>query len=239
MATRDDVKAELALACRILASEGLGDYIWGHVSARGEEPGTFWLKGAGLGLEEIRPDDVVLLDLDGNVLEGSRPRHVEWPIHAEVLRARPDVQAVVHTHAAATVAVGCTDIPLQPLCHEAIRWMPAPPTFTDTSDLIDSPARGMAVADRLGDGAGVLLRNHGAVIASRDIRSTTLLSVFLERACRTQLSVLASGVPYHPAPDADVEARRGKMSVPAQYDSLWRYFERRLDGSAAGSPTRG
>lgn len=232
MGPRDDVKAELALACRILAAEGMGDYIWGHVSARGEEPGTFWLKGAGLGLEEIAPDDLVLLDLEGNVLEGSRPRHLEWPIHAEVLRARPDVQAVVHSHAVASVAVGCTDAPLQPLCHEAIRWMPAPPTFTETSDLIDSPALGHAVARQLGDGAGVLLRNHGVVVASRDIRSTALLSVFLERACRMQLSVMASGVPYHPAPEADVESRRSKMSVPESYDALWRYFERRLDGIA-------
>lgn len=232
MGPRDDIKAELALACRILAAEGMGDYIWGHVSARGEEPGTFWLKGAGLGLEEIAPGDLVLLDLEGNVLEGTRPRHLEWPIHAEVLRARPDVQAVVHSHAVASVAVGCSDVPLQPLCHEAIRWMPAPPTFTATSDLIDSPALGHAVAERLGEGAGVLLRNHGVVVASRDIRSTALLSVFLERACRMQLSVLASGVPYHPAPEADVESRRSKMSVPESYDALWRYFERRLDGSA-------
>ena len=230
MDARDDLKAELALACRIIAAESMGDYIWGHVSVRGPEPGTFWLKGAGLGLEEIGETELILLDMEGNVLEGSRPRHLEWPIHAEVLRARPDVQSVVHSHAAATVALGCTDVPLLPLCHEAIRWMPAPPRFIETSDLIDSPALGQAVAARLGSGNGVFLRNHGVVVASHDIRSTALLSVFLERACRTQLTVMATGEPYQAASDADVESRKRKMSVPDSYDALWAYLARRLPG---------
>jgi ribulose-5-phosphate 4-epimerase/fuculose-1-phosphate aldolase len=227
-AAADQTRSELALGCRILDSEGLGDYIWGHASARAERDGTFWLKGAGLGLDEIGTDDLILLDLDGNVLEGDRPRHVEWPIHAELYRARPDVMAVVHSHAPATVAFGCLDVPLAPVCHEAIRWMPPPPRFTETSDLIDSPARGAAVAQRMGEGAGVLLRNHGFVNGGAEIRSTILRAVFLERACRTHLACLSAGVPFEPAPAADVEARREKMGVSKQYDALWAYFARHL-----------
>lgn len=224
-----DVKDELARACRILAAEGLGDYVWGHVSARAEEPGTFWLKGAGLGLEEIGRDDLLLLDLDGNVLAGDRPRHLEWPIHAEVLRARPDIDAVVHSHAPAAVALGSLDVELQPLCHEAIRWMPAPPVFTDTSDLVDTPEIGAAVAARMGDNGGVLLRNHGFVVGGRDIRSAAIMSIFLERACRTQLTVMSIGAAWHPAPAADVESRRDKMNVPQAFDALWAYLSRRLE----------
>lgn len=228
MTADESLRRELATACRILASEGMGDFIWGHVSVRASEPGTFWLKGGGLGLEEIGPDDVIRLDLDGNVLEGSRPRHLEWPIHAEILRARPDVVCVVHSHATSTVAFGTIDEPLQPICHEAIRWMPSPPRFTGTSDLIDSPARGRALAECLGDGRGVLLRNHGMVAAAADIRTATLLSIFLERACRTQLQVMATGAAYHPATEADVAARREKMNVPTAFNALWDYFVRRL-----------
>lgn len=230
MTADDAAKADLALACRILAAEGLGDYIWGHVSARAEQPGTFWLKGAGLGLEEITPNDLVLMDLDGNVLAGDRPRHVEWPIHAGLLRARPDVNAVVHSHAPASVAVSCIEADLEPLCHEAIRWMPAPPRFTETSDLIDSPELGRAVADRMGANPGVLLRNHGMVVGAGDVRSAVIMAVFLERACRTQLAVMATGSPYRGASGADVESRREKMNVPRQFDALWAYFARRLAG---------
>jgi L-fuculose-phosphate aldolase len=56
------------------------------------------MKPSGLGLEEIKPADLLLLDFDGRVLAGRHPRHVEYPIHAELFRARPEVQAVVHTH---------------------------------------------------------------------------------------------------------------------------------------------
>jgi ribulose-5-phosphate 4-epimerase/fuculose-1-phosphate aldolase len=222
-------RQDLATACRILASEGMGDFIWGHVSLRAEEEGTFWLKGAGLGLEEIGQADIVRLDLEGNVLDGDRPRHLEWPIHAEVLRARPDVQAVVHSHAMSTVAFGTTDAVLQPICHEAIRWMPSPPRFTQTSDLIDSPALGRAVAEQMGDERGIFLRNHGVVVATGDLRSAALLAIFLERACRTQLQVMASGMPAHPASEADVASRREKMNVPSAFDALWAYFVRRLE----------
>ena len=229
MTADESQRRDLATACRILALEGMGDFIWGHVSVRASESGTFWLKGAGLGLEEIGPDDLIRLDLDGNVLEGSRPRHLEWPIHAEVLRARPDVQAVVHSHALSTVAFGTTDANLEPICHEAIRWMPSPPRFTETSDLIDSPELGAAVATRLADGRGVFLRNHGVVVAAGDLRTTALLAVFLDRACRTQLQVMATGLPAHPASEADVASRREKMNVPSAFDALWAYFVRRLE----------
>lgn len=229
MIADDAAKSDLALACRVLAAEGLGDYIWGHVSVRAEQPGAFWLKGAGLGLEEITPDDLVLMDLDGNILAGHRPRHVEWPIHAGVLRARPDVNAVVHSHAPASVAVSCIEVDLEPLCHEAIRWMPAPPRFTETSDLIDSPDLGRAVADRMGDGPGVLLRNHGMVVGTGDVRSAAIMAIFLERACRTQISVMAIGAGYAAAPARDAASRRDKMNVPRQFDALWSYLVRRLD----------
>lgn len=203
-----DVEDELALACRILASEGLGDFVCGHASARGDDPGTFWLKGAELGMEEIGRDDLVLLDLDGNVLAGKRPRHLEWPIHAEILRARPDVRSVVHAHAPATVALGCTDVDLAPLCHEAIRWMPPPPRFTESSALIDTPDLGRAVAERMGSGAGFLLRNHGFVAAGGSVRAAAIMSIFLDRACQTQLTTMATGVHYHAASPADEQLSR-------------------------------
>lgn len=227
------LRAELAIACRILAAEDMGDYIWGHVSVRSADGDSFWLKGAGLGLEEITADDVIRLDLNGNVLAGDRPRHLEWPIHAGVFRARRDVQAVVHTHAFGSVVLGTTDEPLQPICHDAIRWMPGPPRFTETSDLIDTPALGQAVAARLGQGHGVFLRNHGMVVAASDLRSTALLSIFLERACRAQLAVMATGARYYPASEVDAASRQRKMNVPSSFDALWEYFVRRLPPTGA------
>lgn len=85
------LKRRLVEACRLLAMAGQGDDVWGHATARVPGTDTFWMKPAGLGLEEIRAEDLQLIDLDGKVLRGPHPRHTEVFIHTEVFRARVDV----------------------------------------------------------------------------------------------------------------------------------------------------
>jgi ribulose-5-phosphate 4-epimerase/fuculose-1-phosphate aldolase len=230
-----DLRRRLADGCRVLASEDMGDFIWGHVSVRASAPGAFWLKGAQMGLEEVTPEDVVLVDLDGKVLAGTRPRHVEWPIHAELYRARSDVGSVVHSHASATVAFGATDMPLEDLGHEASRWTPPDvPRFVETSDLIDSPERGRAVAAAIGSHGGALLRHHGMVVGGPDIPTACLQAIFLEQACRLQLTLMGLGVPYTTGSPDDRQIRHDKLTKPTTYPTLWAYLLRRLERDGSG-----
>src|SRR5215831_2216626 len=92
------LRRRLAEACRMLALAGQGDDVWGHATARVPGTDTFWMKPAAMGLEEVGTDDLLLIDFDGKVLGGKRPRHSEVFIHSEILRVRPEVGAVVHTH---------------------------------------------------------------------------------------------------------------------------------------------
>jgi ribulose-5-phosphate 4-epimerase/fuculose-1-phosphate aldolase len=90
----------LATACRILENEGHGDMSLGHLSLRDPEGRGFWLKRNRASLGEIRgPQDFVLVSFSGEKLAGEGGRHSEWPIHAEILQRRADVQVVAHTHA--------------------------------------------------------------------------------------------------------------------------------------------
>jgi ribulose-5-phosphate 4-epimerase/fuculose-1-phosphate aldolase len=90
---------ELARGCRILEMEGHGDMTLGHLSWRDPQQRGFWLKRNRIGLGEVLgADDFVLVDWDGRQLAGSGGRHSEWPIHSEILRLRPDVHVVAHTH---------------------------------------------------------------------------------------------------------------------------------------------
>lgn len=66
-----------------------GDSVYGHVTARLPGWDRFWMKPAWLGLEEIREEHLILVDLDGTVLAGDQPRHSEYPIHAEIMRHAP------------------------------------------------------------------------------------------------------------------------------------------------------
>src|SRR3954466_12514556 len=102
------LRAEGALGCRVLALEDRGDLVWGHVSARDPDGRGVWMKASTYGFEEVGAEQVLLVARDGQVGGAGAPRHAEYPIHTEVMAARPDVGAVVHTHARDAVALAAT-----------------------------------------------------------------------------------------------------------------------------------
>ena len=89
---------DLARAHRILDLEGHNDMSLGHLSMRDPLGRGLWLKRGNIGLEEVTEADFILIGYDGNVLEGDGIRHLEWPIHAEILADRPEINVVAHTH---------------------------------------------------------------------------------------------------------------------------------------------
>ena len=133
-------------ASRALAAAGQGDMVWGHVSIRDPDGRGAWLKAAGWGLEEIDASRVGLVSPDGSVLDGAGPRHIEYPIHTEIMAARPDVGSVVHTHSPAANEFAALEVPLRPLDHAgSLFCYPDIPRFTLTGGLIKNVvARGGA-----------------------------------------------------------------------------------------------
>src|SRR5262245_21651560 len=109
-----ELREQVALGCRILGLEDQSDFVSGHVSGRDPDGLEVWMKASGLGFDEIAAEHVILVSWDGEVLDGGLRRHAEWAIHTELMRARPDVQSVVHTHAPWAVAFASTGHPLRP-----------------------------------------------------------------------------------------------------------------------------
>jgi L-fuculose-phosphate aldolase len=228
METLETLLDQLVTSCRILGAEGQGDMVWGHVSARDPQGRGLWMKGAGLGLEEISRDDLVLVDPEGNVLAGDRPRHSEFPIHTEVMAARPDVGCVVHTHAKAPVAFAAVEEPLHPVSHEGTFFAPPDvPRFTETSDLILTPELGARVAATLSDRPALLLLGHGLVAAGADVVEATMAAVLLDRACRVQLDVLQTQRPYRWTPDEEARVKRTHVYPRRLLEQGYAYLARR------------
>ena len=117
-------RQQIVTACRVLENAGQADMVWGHVSVRDQQGRGLWLKGSNLGFDEVQERDVILLSWEGEVIEGTAGRHVEYPIHLEIMRWRPDVNAVVHTHPLYSVAFAATGRPLLALSHEACHFVP-------------------------------------------------------------------------------------------------------------------
>ncbi|WP_328663095.1 class II aldolase/adducin family protein [Nocardia salmonicida] len=226
----EDVKDAVVQASRALAVSGLGDMVWGHASVRDPHGGGVWMKASGWGFEEVDRDKVVLVSPSGDVVEGAGPRHLEFPIHTEVMGVRPDVGAVVHTHAPTLAAFASLDCDLLPISHDAVPFTcPQLPRFTETGSLIATRELGAALARSLGEANAVLIPNHGAVTVGADVGTAVMYAVLLERACRTQLLAAGAGGPRVWSDDDEVRFKRDQVWNSAQLDAGWRYLTRRVE----------
>jgi L-fuculose-phosphate aldolase len=224
-----NLKAELVQGCRILAMEGQGDFIWGHVTVRNpDHPGRILMKPHMMGLDDVTVDDIITVDIDGNKVEGKGLRHGEVYIHTEVMRARPDVHCVVHTHPPNCVVFGSLGKKLQPIGHYGALFCEALPVFDKTSDLIRTPALGRAVAAQLGDKHVLLLRNHGIVATGPRVQEAVMRALFLDIACREQVMAEAAGGARHVSKRADWMAKQRNMLPPEHADAAFAHLVRKL-----------
>ncbi len=220
----------LARACRILNLEGHADMTLGHLSLRDPEGRGLWLKRSGIGLGEVRGvDDFTLIDFGGRQLAGSGRVHIEWPIHAAVLRQRKDLNVVAHTHPFHACLFSATGEKLRAVSHEAAYLGGEVARFEASAGLIDNLDLGAALASAMGTAPAVLMRNHGVTFGGRSIAEATLIGIFLEKACKAQLALGASGLAYRWAEAGELSHKRDQLMTPALIDNFWDFYNRALD----------
>lgn len=225
------VRERVAWACRILALEGYADLTLGHVSARPAGGDTIYIKRKGVALDEVEPDDVVDLD------DPAADLHLETIIHTEIYARRPDVGAVVHGHPPFATAFGATTAQLELLTHDAVLFADGVSFLDDSPWLITERSQGDAVAEALGSRRALILRNHGVVVADKDVRWAVLSAVTLERAIRLQAIASALGE-LQPIPTEvaqDMFAEKYQESFLDEYWAAWIRRARRA-GADDGMP---
>ena len=223
------LKEKLVQACRILAMEGQGDYIWGHVTVRlPDRPDHLLMKPARIGLDEIRNEDVITVNLDGEKVDGSAPRHIEVFIHSEVMRARPDVTCVVHTHPICAIAFSSLGKALLPVGHAGSLFCDGLPVYEETTDLITDTTLGAAVARKMDRHDALLLRNHGIVTAGQSVDEAIIKAIFLENACRTQLLAESCGGPKLVTSIEEARIKSKRIIGGGQTEACFQYLARRL-----------
>ena len=220
------LRQNLAVASRILSINGHDDFHQGQVSARMPGAGEFWIKRAMIGFDEACPDDMVLAHIDP-----TEPPHreapPELPLHQAVYAARPDVGAIVHSHAPHTLVFGATELELRPLSHDGACFHGRLGRFDETSQTILSHDVGGAVARSLGDCIAVLLKNHGGLVVGSSLRQAVVLAVVLERACQLQLLAESTGKPYAVSSLVDVQGKQDYIYSGVSVKSYWDHAVRR------------
>ncbi|MBN36511.1 MAG: class II aldolase [Rhodospirillaceae bacterium] len=224
------VRVELAAMYRISHFYGWTDVIDTHLTAR--VPGTddqYFINPYGLMFDEITASTLLKVDFEGNVLEGDYPTNEAGHlIHTAVLKARPDLNVVLHTHARASSAVSameCGLLPISQQANEVIKLV----RYHDYHNVVASPeAECEALARDMGDDAKLMImRNHGLLSGGRTMSEAFWLMMRLETACKIQVDVLGSGQPYV-TPSQDAIDDLAAYAVNAEADDYDRYWQAAL-----------
>ncbi len=241
------VREDLAAAYRLVALGGMDDSIYTHISAR--VPGRhdqFLINPYGWLFRDITASSLVKIDMDGNVV-GQSPHDVNpagFTIHSAVHAARHDAACVLHTHTVAGVAVSSLAGGLQPCNQWSLQFYNRVVYHAFEGVALDLAERDRLVTDLGPTARALILRNHGLVTLGRTVAEAFILMHNLERACKVQLAIQASGQPVHPVPH-DVAERTAMQyesgsnkRLPDQPDPNareWLGFLKRLEPGAPSS----
>jgi ribulose-5-phosphate 4-epimerase/fuculose-1-phosphate aldolase len=172
-------------------------------------------------------ENIIIVDIEGNKVSGGGGRHNEVFIHSEVLRARPDCNAVIHTHAVYAVVFSSLGKPLLPVSNDGAFFADGLPVFDETTELIVTPQRGEAVARDLGGHGALLLRNHGIVTAAASMEEAVWLALKLNQACHAQLMAEWAGGPKLVCDPKQAKVKGAYASRPDIHKGVFNYVLRR------------
>ncbi len=249
----DELRQKVSLSCRILGNE-LQDET-GHVSARVPGSDEMYLRcrdGRGHGLLGTRPHQVRRVDFDGkgDDLGSEYAAPNESPLHGEIYRARPDINAVVHVHPFYALLCGIAGVEFKPLiggyhppsARIAIQGVP----IMHRAATITSKELALQAVEAMGDRDIILLRGHGIAAAGASVQEATVLAINFERLAKILYYVAQTGRtpielspediarydPKNPKRSEFRKARTQAHDLAAADDSGWARFVESLDRAA-------
>jgi len=229
----DKAKFDLMSANRILAHEDVVDG-YGHVSMRHPENPEQFLLSRSRSPELVTVEDLMTFTLDGKPVGGdTRPGYLERFIHGSIYAARPDVNAVVHSHAEDVVSYSISDVPLQPVFHQAARMGAEIPVweigdkFGETNLLVTCVEHGSDLAERLGNNTVVLMRGHGFAAVAPTLYEAVSISVYLPKNARILTNAKLLGGRVRTITPGEIAAVGPAQPEAPAFQRGWEYWCKR------------
>lgn len=190
-------KRDLAVAFRLFARFGFDEGVAGHITVRDPEfPDRFWVNPYAVHFSRIKVSDLLLIDEDGHVAEGTRRTNkAAFWIHSSVHRARPDVVAVAHAHSVHGRAFAALGKTLDPIIQESCAFYRDHVLFDEYKGLVLEKTEGERIAARLGERRAAILRHHGLLTVGGTVAEAAWWFIAMDRACQMQLLADAAGTP--------------------------------------------
>ena len=173
---------------------GLTVETWGNISLREPETGLIYLTPSGMPYDTLKEEDVVVMNSAFQVVDGKRKPTIEAEMHIKIMNARPDVNAVIHTHPVDSQIFACLHMDIPPIIDEAAQLLEgparcAPYALPGTEELADN------VVEALGSGMACLMANHGAVCVGGNIDHAFRVCTVLEMTAKIYYKALCIGSP--------------------------------------------
>ena len=217
------MKQTLVDAIRMLERAEIIDHS-GHCSAR-RDGHSFYINSGASRRGALTVDDIVTVDLDGNLVDGSARPPLEFHIHSEVYRARPDVNAVAHTHPRWSTFLTMVGAKFKPVYAQGVLLGDIP--VMDSPLSVNTKAMGEKLAATLGHGPAVLLKAHGGVVVGATIVECFALAAYAEENAYRQYMAMQIGEPYVFS-EAEQQACRANLSAPHLFKKTWDHYHSKL-----------
>lgn len=199
----EQIKEQLVTLHLELPKNNLVMWTGGNVSARDPHTGLVVIKPSGVRYEDLRADQMVVLDLDGKIIEGDLKPSSDTYSHLYIYRHRPDVGGVVHTHSRYATAFAAVNRPI-PCVLTAMADEFGGPIPCGGFALIGDEAIGKVVLESIGNSPAVLLKNHGVFTIGKNATAAVKAAVMTEDVAATVWMALQIGTPDE-IPQADVD----------------------------------
>ncbi len=219
-------KQRLASAFRLFAKFGFSEGVAGHITVRDPEYNDhFWVNPFGLHFGHICVADLVLVNEQGEVVEGERPiNEAAFAIHSRVHMARPDVIAAAHAHSLYGKAWSSLGRLVDPLTQDACAFYEDHSLFADYTGVVYDMSEGDRIAHALGSNKAVILQNHGMLTVGQTVDEAAWFFITLDRTCQAQFLAESIGKPILITPESARIAHR-QVGNPRvgwfQYQPLW------------------
>lgn len=189
------MRVDLAACYRLIHVHGWCDQIYNHITARvPDEPEHFLINPFGLAYDEVCASNLVKIDLDGNVVDGSSYgiNAAGYTIHSAIHGARHDAVCVLHTHSDASTAISCLEEGFLPMTQGGFQFYNRLAYHDYEGIALDLSERERLIAD-LGDAWTMILRNHGVLTLGPTVSHAFSRLYYMEQSCRVQLQVMQTG----------------------------------------------
>lgn len=198
----DALKDKVIMVAKILQNQGVIDG-YGHITAR--LPGNKILSTPHMPPGKVAVRDLIILDADGNKVEGHGEPNGETAMHTSIYKARADVQCILHYHADELVALAATGQEIKVISNAGVAFHRGTPIY-DSPVLIRNPELGDKVAATLGDKRAVLLRGHGGTVAADNLDQLVRMGLDLVRSAKIQIMTASMGLPIKTHSKEECEA---------------------------------